>query len=389
MSGLSQYLFEKYNCCVLIPTYNNEGTLATLIESVLHHTNRIIVVNDGATDNTKSILEKFPQLHVVTFSSNKGKGMALRAGFKAAVAKGYDRAITLDSDGQHFADDIPHFFEKLDEQPDALIVGARNMSGEGIPGRSSFGHKISNFWFHFETGINLPDTQSGFRLYPVRELSKLNFFTTKFEFEIEVLVRASWIGIPVVSVPIKVFYAQGKERVTHFRPFTDFTRVGLLHTGLVILTFLWFFPQRFFNRIKKKNFKRIFRESFTNPTESASVKSASVGFGLFMGIFPVWGYQMIIAFALAHIFRLNKAIVIIASNISIPPMIPFILFGSMKTGSLLLGEPLALTFHDITLDAVKKMLVQYIPGSIVFALLVGFLGWLITFAILRFSRKNA
>jgi uncharacterized protein (DUF2062 family) len=107
-----------------------------------------------------------------------------------------------------------------------------------------------------------------------------------------------------------------------------------------------------------------------------------------MGIFPAWGYQMIIAFALAHIFRLNKAIVIIASNISIPPMIPFILYGSMKTGSVLLGQPLALTFHDITLDVVKKMLVQYIPGSIVFALLVGILGWLITFAILKFTRKN-
>ena len=108
-----------------------------------------------------------------------------------------------------------------------------------------------------------------------------------------------------------------------------------------------------------------------------------------MGIFPAWGYQMIIAFALAHVFKLNKAIVIIASNISIPPMIPFILYGSMKTGSILLNQPLALTFQDITLETVKKMLVQYIPGSIVFALLVGFLGWLLTFAILKLSKKNS
>lgn len=107
-----------------------------------------------------------------------------------------------------------------------------------------------------------------------------------------------------------------------------------------------------------------------------------------MGIVPVWGYQMIIAFALAHFLKLNKAIVIIASNISIPPMIPFILYGSMKTGSLLLGQPLALTFHDITIDAVKKMLVQYIPGSIAFGLLVGLFGWLLTFAILKIIKKN-
>lgn len=252
MSGLAQELFEKHNCCVLIPTYNNAGTLEAVIKSVLAYTDRIIIVNDGSTDATKSILEKFPRLILVSFPVNKGKGMALRAGFKEAVARGYDKAITIDSDGQHYADDIPAFFEKLDLQPDALIVGARNMAAEGIPGKSSFGHKISNFWFHFETGINLPDTQSGFRLYPVRELSRMKFFTTKYEFEIEVLVRASWAGIPVVSIPIKVFYAPGNERVTHFRPFTDFTRVSILHTWLVILTALWFFPQRFFNRIKKK-----------------------------------------------------------------------------------------------------------------------------------------
>ena len=106
-----------------------------------------------------------------------------------------------------------------------------------------------------------------------------------------------------------------------------------------------------------------------------------------MGIVPVWGYQMIIAFALAHFLKLNKAIVIIASNISIPPMIPFILYGSMKTGSLLLNQPLAFTLHDISLEAVKKMLVQYIPGSIVFALLAGALGWIITMGILKLKKS--
>jgi len=105
-----------------------------------------------------------------------------------------------------------------------------------------------------------------------------------------------------------------------------------------------------------------------------------------MGIVPLWGYQMIIAFAAAHLLKLNKALVIIASNISIPPMIPFILYGSMKTGALILGQPLALTFKDITLEAVKRMLVQYIPGSIVFALIVGLLGWIITYVYLKFKR---
>jgi len=105
-----------------------------------------------------------------------------------------------------------------------------------------------------------------------------------------------------------------------------------------------------------------------------------------MGIVPLWGYQMLIAFGLAHVMKLNKALVIIASNISIPPMIPFILYGSMKTGAILLGQPLALTFNDVTLEAVEKMLVQYIPGSIVFAFLVGASGWVVTFLILKLKK---
>lgn len=129
-------------------------------------------------------------------------------------------------------------------------------------------------------------------------------------------------------------------------------------------------------------------EALFNRNESSAVKAASVGFGLFMGIVPVWGYQMIIAFALAHFFKLNKVLVIIASNISIPPMIPFILYGSMKTGSLLLGQPLALTFHDLSLQAAGKMLVQYIPGSIVFAGIAGVLGWLITYAVLKYRKQD-
>src|SRR6187551_2249688 len=255
--------FEKFNCCVIIPTYNNAGTLKRVIESVLAFTDNIIVVNDGSTDETRNILGGFSEIQVLHFPANRGKGIALRKGFKEAVSRGFERAITIDSDGQHFASDFPVFFEKLQENPDFLIVGSRNMSGESIPGKSSFGYKISNFWFHFETGVKLPDTQSGFRLYPVYLLDKLNFFTTKYEFEVEVLVKASWAGIPLESVPIQVYYAKGKERITHFRPLTDFTRVGLLHSWLVILTVLWFFPQRFLNRIKKKTSGEIYMKLFS------------------------------------------------------------------------------------------------------------------------------
>ena len=189
----------ELKCCILIPTYNNAHTLGKVIQSVLEFTEQVLVVNDGATDATPEILKTFPQLRVLTHEQNKGKGVALRNGFNFARDNDYDYCITIDSDGQHSAEDIPKFIDKLEESPASIIMGSRNMEQSSVPGKSSFGHAVSNFWFRFETGINLPDTQSGFRLYPLKSLKPIFFFTTKFEFEIEVIVKAAWHGIPVLS----------------------------------------------------------------------------------------------------------------------------------------------------------------------------------------------
>src|SRR5690606_8563116 len=128
-------------------------------------------------------------------------------------------------------------------------IGARNMKQAGIPGKSSFGNRFSNFWFKVETGINVPDTQSGFRLYPVARMKTMRFFTRKYEFEIEVLVRCAWKGIKIDSVPVSVYYAPEEERVSHFRPFIDFFRIGLLNTVLVLIAFLYVKPRKFFQSL--------------------------------------------------------------------------------------------------------------------------------------------
>ena len=156
-------LFVKQNACVLVPTYNNQGTIGEVLSSILEYTHRVIVVNDGSTDNTNEILKQFPQIHIVSYAPNKGKGIALRTGFKEAAKLGYDYAITMDSDGQHYAKDLNKFLEQLELTPGALIVGARNMDQSHIPTKSSFGNRFSNFWYWVNTGRTLPDTQSGYR----------------------------------------------------------------------------------------------------------------------------------------------------------------------------------------------------------------------------------
>ena len=373
---------------VVIPTYNNAGTLGDVLDSVLAFGLPVVVVNDGSTDGTADVLSRYPCITPIHFSTNKGKGIALRAGLKAATEKGFRYAITIDSDGQHYADDIPVFLSAIEEYPDSLLIGERNLASDNMPGKNTFANRFSNFWFRLETGIKLGDTQSGYRLYPLRKLEGMRFFTSKYEFELEVIVQAAWKGVRVANIPVKVYYPPEGERVSHFRPLRDFTRISLLNSVLVLIAFLWYWPLRFFKGLTKENTRKFIEDNITRSQESNLRIALAVMLGIFMGIVPVWGYQMILAALIAHLLRLNKIITLVASNISIPPMIPFILFGSYATGALLLQRPLTLTFHDVTFEMVKDSLVQYLVGSVVFAAMSGLLVGLVCLALLSLFRKQ-
>jgi glycosyltransferase involved in cell wall biosynthesis len=381
--------FERLKACVIVPTYNNEQTLSSVLTDLLRYTNNIIVVNDGSTDTTYNILQSFNNIEVTGYPVNKGKGYALRYGFKKALEKGYHYAITIDSDGQHFPEDLYKFLDQIEGNPGSLIMGARNMNQSGIPGRSSFGNNFSNFWFKFETGITLSDTQSGYRLYPLLLLKDLHFITRKFEFEIEVLVRAAWADIPIHQVPVKVFYAEKSKRVSHFRPFRDFTRISILNTILVTITLLYIKPRNLFRSIREGKFISHVRKVIWEKEESETKKSLAVGLGVFMGIAPVWGFQMLIALGLAFLLKLNKPLVILAANISIPPMIPFILYASHQMGAIYMGsKAVTISFdQEITYELVMSSMFQYVSGAITLALVAGLSFGLITFAILKLRRR--
>lgn len=362
--------FRQLKACVLIPTYNNGTTLANLLRSVLAYTDQVIVVNDGSSDDTARILEDFASVEKQSFDVNRGKGMALRTGFALARAKGYRYAISIDSDGQHFPEDLYRFLDMATENPAAIIIGARNMNQATVPGNSSFGNRFSNFWFKIETGVVLPDTQSGYRLYPLVPLEKMQFFTRRFEFEIEVLVRASWRDIPILSVPVTVYYAPPGERISHFRPVRDFTRISLLNTIFVLATALYIIPRNFIRgMVSKEKRTRFLNQHLLNPHHSDERKSVSVAFGIFMGIIPMWGFQLAIAIFLAVLLKLNKGLVILAANISVPPMIPLIVFLSYKMGGWWMhghGVELVFTRH-LSLQTIRINLEQYLYGSITLA----------------------
>lgn len=244
---------KELGIVVIVPTYNNYKTVTQVIDSLLQYTTDIIVVNDGATDSTPQLLEAYSQkVTLISYYPNKGKGNALVQGFKKAVEMGFTYAITIDSDGQHFADDLELFVNEIEAYPHSLIIGSRLLKQENMPGGNTFANKISNFWFRVQTGITMPDTQSGYRLYPLKKMGTMKLWTKRYEAELEMLVFSAWRGIELRAIKIKVFYASKEERVSHFRPYHDFIRIGLLNSVLVFLAVVYGYPSIFLRKMFQK-----------------------------------------------------------------------------------------------------------------------------------------
>lgn len=246
---MNPHLLEEL--CVIIPTYNNAGTVASVIEDTYNYVPNIIVVNDGSTDDTHNILAstKTP-ITIVGYGANKGKGHALREGFKKAKELGFNYAITIDADGQHKASDIPTLVKAEENNPGAIIIGSRQLEGKEISKGSLFANRFSNFWFFVQTGCRLPDTQTGYRLYPLNKLYGLNFITSRYESELELLVLAEWNNTRLVPVPIDVYYPPKEERVSHFKPGKDLARISLLNTFLCFGAILYGYPLKLLRLIR-------------------------------------------------------------------------------------------------------------------------------------------
>ena len=229
--------------CVVIPTYNNGGTIADVVRDTLKECRDVIVVNDGSTDGTSDILHTIEGITIVEYPHNQGKGHALRCGFERALQMGFAYAITLDGDGQHFPRDIQHFLQANQQHPGALIIGSRQMDGSERSNGSRFANSFSNFWFFVQTWHHLPDTQTGYRLYPLRKTARLiPRILNRYEAELALLVLAAWHGVELVSIPVEVYYPPRQQRVSHFRPGKDFLRISLLNTILTILAPLYGWP---------------------------------------------------------------------------------------------------------------------------------------------------
>lgn len=246
---------EENEVCAVIPTYQNAKTLLKVVADVHRVVDTVFVVDDGSNDGTAALLDKAtgnerPE-KVLTHPKNCGKGAALKTGLTYARQQGFRYAVTVDADGQHRADDIPALLKAVEEEPDALAIGSRGLQHENMPAKSTFANRFSNFWFALQTLQRLPDTQSGLRVYPLRRLHGLRWMSARYEAELTLLVFSAWAGVKLLPVPVSVYYPPRDQRVTHFRPGRDFTRISVLNTLLCFLMVVYGWPRIFCRQIAR------------------------------------------------------------------------------------------------------------------------------------------
>ena len=254
---------EENEACAVIPTYQNAKTLLQVVADVHRVVDTVFVVDDGSNDGTAALLDKAtgnerPE-KVLTHPKNCGKGAALKTGLTYARQQGFRYAVTVDADGQHRADDIPALLKAVEEEPDALAIGSRGLQHENMPAKSTFANRFSNFWFALQTLQRLPDTQSGLRVYPLRRLHGLRWMSARYEAELTLLVFSAWAGVKLLPVPVSVYYPPRDQRVTHFRPGRDFTRISVLNTLLCFLMVVYGWPRIFCRQIAR-GVKGVFRK---------------------------------------------------------------------------------------------------------------------------------
>jgi len=381
---------------LVIPLYNHGATVRTVVEKGLAAGWPVLVVDDGSSDGG---LERVADLGCATlrFEVNRGKGAAILAGARWAAGQGYERIITVDADDQLDPGEARLLAEAAGDEPQALVIGARRMDHTNAPGASLFGRRFSNFWVRLECGQDLPDTQSGFRLYPVRELLLLATGCRRYDFEVEVLSRAAWGGLPILSAEVSVRYPDAAARVSHFHQFKDNLRLTRLHTRLVLRA-LWPWPHR---RLRHRDPEQAAAErreklSLLHPVKflktlclehtSAMQLAAAAWMGVFLGALPLLACHTVVIIYVCHRLHLNKLAAITSSQLCMPPVVPVLclqLGYLMRRGSFLTE----FTWDTLVLQAHLRLW-EWLLGSLILGPLLGLMTGGVVYVAVRRIRAS-
>jgi glycosyltransferase involved in cell wall biosynthesis len=351
---------------IVIPTYNNRLTLRDVAARSIASGYDVLVVDDGSTDGAPETIRDLG-VHLVSFPVNRGKGEAIKAGAAWAGRNGFSHIITLDADGQHNPEEIPLFAERIAKNPLAVVLGTRDFESIDAPPVSSFGRKFSNFWVRFTSGLVASDSQSGFRAYPVFVLDSVKCFGSRYNFEVEILVRCCNSGVPVESVPIKVVYSEETKRGSHFRPFVDNTRISLTFTSLVIRN-LFSVPYGCYTMSRERGTIR--RISFFGLMKKLRIREVFVS--AFIG--GLWGtlpliifHKFLLSFFATRIRAAQPAFSAVTGNLILICGLPFVPFAALVAGHFALKGALLFPM----LRPFWEYIPEYFAGAVLLSPIVG------------------
>ncbi len=355
----------------------------------------VVVVDDGSTDQTPTLLGDWIDADsvgrtVLTHDRNRGKAAALQTAFRHAEKLCFTHAISLDTDGQLDASDVPQLLASSQVNPAALVLGVRDSAAADYPARSRFGRWFSNALVRFESGTTVADSQCGLRIYPLKTVNQVRCQSGHYGFETEIITRLRWAGTPITEVPVACRYFSTGQRVSHFKPVLDSLRALRMH-GRLILTAMnpvhrgarpaWSapahsLPRQFLSWINPMSAWRQVRGEHKGHTRFAAGFAA----GVFIATLPLYGVQTLVGLFVAKRFKLNPVSVVAGANVSIPPIGPVLIAGAIAVGHVMLhGSLPTLDSYDFRHhsagDILLPAIIEWVLGGFVLGIVLALLSF--------------
>jgi len=396
---------------VVVPTFNNAGTLSGVLRRIEALGLAIIAVNDGSTDETAQRLADWlpgaTNARVIAHERNRGKAAAMLRGFSAARDGGYTHVVTIDSDGQLAPEEIPTLLEAARAQPAALVLGVRSFEVENYPLGSRLGRRFSNLAIFLECGRRVHDSQCGLRIYPLRLIDCVRCRADRFGWEAEVITRAAWAGFDIVQVPVTCHYAPRGQHKSHFRTWSDTWRGLALHGRLLTRAMLPWPHRRCVepptqpDGVPREPLRRLMHwinpmrawRTIRDPSAGRGETAAAFAIGVFIANLPIYPLQTAAALYAAHRLHLNPAVTFAGSTLSTPPLGIVLVGAAIATGHLLLtGRLPALSDYDLRqlapLQTISSTLLHWLIGSVVIGTLTALTAFAFAYTAVGLARQR-
>jgi glycosyltransferase involved in cell wall biosynthesis len=381
--------------CV-IPVYSDRVAVEGVANECRNKLPHVLVVADGNADTDIQALFAKSDITVLRHERNRGKGRSILAALEYVKKRRGRFLITIDADGQHDPQDLEKFLPLIAEDDTAIVIGSRNFNVGNVPKSSAFKRKIGNFLLRLETGVSIEDCQGGFRVYPVEHLSQLRLTGAHFDFEAEVLARASWAGLKLKSVPLGAWFPEPEFRTSRVRPIVDNLRLIRMHARLVGRRLLPIPSRRLLpstdGRVGPRILLHPIRLMKTLLKENATpgLLGASASIGTFLAVLPLVSIHTLVIIYVATRLRLNAVMAISIQHLCMPPFVPMIcieLGYYMRHGTWLTDFS-----SETVLRELHHRLFEWLLGSLIVAplaaLFVGAAVYLSAFAIQNGRRSQ-